>query len=98
MLISSEGIAVEAWRNPWRNSAVSGGSTRLFPSDTILAALGDVSSNPSLSARNSTALTNARRSSLDSAWLNHGRAVLIDCMHLGDLNGNSVAVFAELSV
>ena len=51
MIISSEGIAVEAWRNPWRNSAVSSGSTRFFPSDTILAALGDVSSNPSLFAK-----------------------------------------------
>ena len=50
-IISSEGIAVEAWRNPWRNSAVSGGSTRFFPSDTILATPGGVSSNSSLSAR-----------------------------------------------
>jgi hypothetical protein len=46
MIVSSQGIAGKAWRN----SAVSGGTTRVFPSDTILAALGDVSSNPSIRA------------------------------------------------
>ena len=50
MIVSSEGIAGKVWRNPWRNSTVSGRATRFFPSDTILAALGDVSSNPSLHA------------------------------------------------
>ena len=43
MIVSSQGIAVKVWRN----SAVSCGAMRVFPSDTILAALGDVSSNPS---------------------------------------------------
>jgi hypothetical protein len=43
MIVSSQGIAVKVWRN----CAVSCGAMRVFPSDTILAALGDVSSNPS---------------------------------------------------